>query len=248
MNNFRTGKLSPRIDSRTFQLAALLAAATALPTPPAALTYRDKVSPWGMYGNDKWGDCTCAAAAHMIELDAKLEGKRATPALRTIESAYHHLSPDDQGCVMLDVLNYWRKTGFGGHHLYAFAALDLKSTEHIKLSVLMFGGVYLGVALPQSAQAQTGPGMVWDVPTGGPHGQGAPGSWGGHAINVVGYDSAGLDVITWGQVQRMTWAFWNTYADEAWAVLPAEWAAAPKSSGIDYAALQAALSQIGKAA
>jgi hypothetical protein len=236
MTQFRTGKLAPRNDPRTLRLAAFIAVA-ALPTPPAALTYENKVSPWPMYGNDKWGDCTCAAAGHMIELWAKLEGKTANPALRTIESAYHHLSPQDQG-----------KTGFGGHRLFAFAALDLRSIDHVKLGVSMFGGVYLGVNLPISAQSQTGPGRVWDVPVGGLHGDGAPGSWGGHAINVVGYDSSGLDVITWGRPQRMSWSFWNAYADEAWAPLSEDWANAPKVSGIDFAALQAALHAIGKVA
>lgn len=247
MTHFRIGKLAPRHDPRTLRLAAFVAAA-ALPTPPASITYKDAVSHWPMYGNDRLGDCTCAAAGHMIELWAKMEGKTATPSASTIEHAYRHLSPSDQGCVMLDVLNYWRKTGFGHHHLFAFAALDLKSTDHIKLSVSMFGGVYLGVDLPVSAQAQTGPGLVWDMPAGGLHGDGKPGSWGGHAINVVGYDSAGLDVITWGRVQRVSWAFWNAYADEAWAPLSQDWANAPKASGIDFAALQTALAQIGKVA
>jgi hypothetical protein len=201
-----------------------------------------------MYGNDRWGDCTCAAAGHMIELWAKLEGKTANPAARTIESAYHHLSPDDQGCVMLDVLNYWRKTGFGHHKLFAFAALDLKNVDHVKLGVSMLGGVYLGVNMPLSAQAQTGAGKVWDVPAGGAHGNGKPGSWGGHAINVVGYDEHGLDVSTWGQVQRMSWAFWNTYADEAWAALTLDWEKPAATAVIDFTALQAALDQIGKVA
>jgi hypothetical protein len=247
MTHFRTGKLAPRHDSRTFMLAALLAAA-ALPTPPSALTYKDKVHPWPMFGNDKLGDCTIAAAGHIIQLDAKLEGKTAHPAETTIERVYAHLSPNDQGCVMLDVLNYWRKSGIGGHHLHAFAALDLKSTDHIKLSVMMFGGVYLGVGLPLTAQAQTGPGLVWDVPAGGLHGDGAPNTWGGHAINAVGYDSDGVDVVTWGQLQRVSWAFLRAYGDEAYAPLTQDWMKAPRASGIDFAALEAALGQIGKAA
>jgi hypothetical protein len=244
---FRTGKLTPRQDARTLRLAQFLDTA-ALPTPPATLTYASRVSPWPMYGNDTLGDCTCAAAGHMIELWAKLEGQTATPARRTIVNAYRKLSPDDQGCVMLDVLRFWRNSGFASHKLFAFAALDLKNRDHVMLGVSMFGGVYLGVNLPQSAQEQTGPGKAWDVPAGGLHGNGAPGSWGGHAINVVGYDSTGLDVITWGMVQRVSWAFWSAYGDEAWAALSLDWQKAPKISGIDFAALNAALAKIGKRA
>jgi hypothetical protein len=248
MNTFRIGKLAPRHDPRTLRLAAFMFAAAALPSPPVSLTYKDQVSPWPMYGNDALGDCTCAAAGHMIELWGKLEGKRANPRASTIEHAYRHLSPDDQGCVMLDVLNYWRKTGFGGRKLFAFAALDLKNSSHVMLGVSMLGGVYLGLDLPLSAQQQTGAGKVWDVPAGGLHGSGAPGSWGGHAVNVVGYDTTGLDVITWGQVQRMTWAFWATYADEAWAALSLDWKHPAAHTAIDFAALQAAIAQIGKVA
>jgi hypothetical protein len=150
--------------------------------------------------------------------------------------------------VMLDVLNFWRKSGFGGHRLFAFAALDLKNTAHVKLAVSMLGGVYLGVNLPASAQEQTGPGKLWDLPAGGMHRDGEPGSWGGHAINVVGYDAHGLDVITWGQVQRMSWSFWSAYADEAWAALSLDWKHPAGHTAIDFAALQAAIAQIGKVA
>lgn len=242
IKNLRTGKLAARYDPRTLRLASYLAIA-ALPTPPLALTYESKVSPWPMYGNDVYGDCTFAAAAHMIQLFAKLEGKTATPALKTVERDYLHMSPNDQGCVMLDVLNYWRKSGIGGHKLFAFAALNVQDHDYIKLGVELFGGVYLGVGLPISAQEQTGPGKVWAVPPGGAVGDGAPGSWGGHAIPIVGYSPAGVDVITWGAVQSVTWEFLDTYADEAYAALSLDWAKAPKVSGIDFAALQADLSQ-----
>ena len=50
-------------------------------------------------------------------------------------------------------------------------------------------------------------------------GDGKPGSWGGHAIPVVAYDSRGLIVVTWGALQGMTWSFWEAYCDEAYAIL-----------------------------
>jgi hypothetical protein len=90
--------------------------------------------------------------------------------------------------------------------------------------------------------------LVWDVPAGGLHGDGAPNTWGGHAINAVGYDSDGVDVVTWGQLQRVSWAFLRAYGDEAYAPLTQDWMKAPRASGIDFAALEAALGQIGKAA
>lgn len=231
--DLRLGKRAPRHDARTLKLARFVDTAV-LPAAPAVLSYADKVKPWPMYGNDNLGDCTIAAAAHMIELWSRLRGKATDPRESTVVAAYKKLSPKDEGCVMLDVLNYWRKTGFANHKLYAFVALNLRNSEHIKLGVSLFGGVYLGVNLPTSAQAQTGPGKVWDVGS-------AAGGWGGHAINVVGYDATGLDVVTWGMVQRMTWGFWNMYADEAYACLTADWREPPTINGIDFAALQTEL-------
>jgi len=54
---------------------------------------------------------------------------------------------------------------------------------------------------------------------GGPLGRGAPGSWGGHAVNVVAYEPQRLTVITWGAKKRMTWTFWDAYCDEAYGIL-----------------------------
>jgi hypothetical protein len=247
MNHLRIGKLAPRHDVRTLRLANFMAR-NALPVPPLTLDRASRIPFWGMYGNDILGDCTWAAAAHMIMMDGALEGKVARPSVSTIETGYKKMSPDDQGCVALDVLRLWRKTGIARHKIAAFAALDLGNVSHIKLSASMFGGVYLGVALPQSAQAQVGEGKVWDVPAAGPRGMGAPNTWGGHAVNIVDYNAVGPRVITWGAVQQMTWAFLNTYADEAYAVLSQDWLTAPKTSGIDFPALQAALGQIGKVA
>ena len=40
-------------------------------------------------------------------------------------------------------------------------------------------------------------------------GDDAPGSWGGHAVDVVGYDDAGLTVVSWGALLRASWDFWD---------------------------------------
>ncbi len=237
------GKLAPRRDSRTLRLATYVTAAS-LPTPPASLSYADRVRPWPMYANDVLGDCTIAAAGHMIELWAKLAATTATPTTATIKNVYRQLSPNDQGCVMLDVLRYWRKVGIGGHKIDAFAALDLHDDNMTRLSCMLFGGVYLGLALPKSAEAQVG--KVWDVPSSGPnHGAGARNSWGGHGVNLVAYDEQGPSCVTWGNVQKMTWAFYHAYSDEAYAPLTGQWERA-HVPGIDFAALKADLAHIGK--
>jgi hypothetical protein len=61
---------------------------------------------------------------------------------------------------------------------------------------------------------------VWDVKTSADTiGNGAPGSWGGHCIPIIGYDSEWLTVITWGAPMKMSWRFAVAFVDELYAVL-----------------------------
>ena len=52
---------------------------------------------------------------------------------------------------------------------------------------------------------------------------------GGHCVTVIGYTSAYLLVVTWGKIQKMDYAFWNTYVaaramqGEAWATVSQDW-------------------------
>ena len=56
----------------------------------------------------------------------------------------------------------------------------------ISTAIWLFGGAYLGVNLPIAAQKQD----VWDVPE-NPGLDDEPGSWGGHAVYLVGYEKPG---------------------------------------------------------
>jgi len=58
------GKLPPKSDERTLLFERYL-----LPqiTPPARVDRSSRVHHWPMYGNDRLADCTCAAAAHMVQ-------------------------------------------------------------------------------------------------------------------------------------------------------------------------------------
>ena len=173
-----------------------------------------------MFLNDSLGDCTCAAAGHMIEAWETNAGRPFDTIDADILKAYEAVgeyTPGDEstdnGAVELDVLNYWRKVGIGGHVIGAYASVRPSRPDRVRAAVHLFGGLYIGVALPVTAQQQA----VWDLAGDGPDAE--PGSWGGHAVNVVGYDADGLTVITWGQRKRMTWNFWNEYADEAYALI-----------------------------
>jgi hypothetical protein len=215
----KLGKLPVRTDVRTLRLARYVDT-TKLPAPPPAFDETAHVSDWPMYGNDTIGDCTCAAAGHMIEAwTAAATGTAVEIGEQDVLSAFDHVKVVDpqtgeEGAVELDVLKYWRKTGIGGHRIGAFAGVPIHDHELVKTGTYLFGGVYLGIALPLTAQRQD----VWDW-TGSLAGEAAPGSWGGHAVDVVRYDADTLTFATWGTLKQMTWAFWDRYVDESYCLL-----------------------------
>ncbi len=176
----------------------------ALPPAPVSVDWSGGIKAWGVMRNDMLGDCTCAAVGHAIQTWTKNAGVEKTipdsavVGLYSAVSGYTPANPaSDQGAVETDVLTYWLKHRVDGHPLDGFVALQPKDIRDVKDAIWLFGGVYTGLALPVSAQAQD----VWVVPPQGLVGDGAAGSWGGHAVYVVAYDSRGLTCITWGALE-----------------------------------------------
>jgi hypothetical protein len=214
----KLGKRAPRFDERTLQLSKYLGAALA-PAPPSA-DWTSGVTAWGMMLNDQLGDCTIAACGHAVQVWTAATGPMDTTSdevvLQYYESwdGYNPTDPStDQGGVELDVLNHWRASGFNDQLLTAYADPAPGNVEHIKQSIALFGGVYIGLAMPTSAQTQD----IWDDVGD------TAGSWGGHAVFVCAYDDNYLTCITWGQLKKMTWRFWAAYCDEAHTLLSATW-------------------------
>jgi hypothetical protein len=216
MQQRKLGKLPARYDPRTLRLAKYIAE---LPQPPPSQDWSQGVATWPMMlngGDGACGDCTIAAAGHLIQEWTANRGNMIIPADADILAAYEALSSydpvtgnNDNGCVALDVLNYWRQTGIAGHQIGAYAALQPRNLSHVKSAIYLFEGCYIGLALPLSAQDED----VWSSI------DDDPGSWGGHAVCVVAYDYSGLTCVTWGSLKRMTLAFWNKYCDESYALI-----------------------------
>ena len=248
----KLGKLAARHDPRALLLASYVTAS--LPTPPASFDLTGKVTAWGMMDNDQIGDCTCAAAGHLLmEWTVNAGKKMFTPTDKQIVAAYSAITgynpttgANDNGANEVDVLNYWRQTGIAGHKIGAYMSLEPANHTHIMDSVYLFGGCYIGVQLPVSAQAQVQNHQPWSVPPGGATGDGKPGSWGGHAVPVVAYDSRGVTVVTWGALQTMTWSFWETYTEEAYAIVSTDYLTGKKTSpqGFSLQELQADLADL----
>src|SRR5579863_493530 len=249
----KLGKLAARHDPRTLLLASYTT--PQLPAPPPAMNVAKKVKgPWGMMDNDQIGDCTCAAAGHLImEWTANAGKKMFTPTDKQIVAAYSAITgynpttgANDNGAVEIDVLNYWRQSGIAGHKISAYMALEPANHTHIMDSVYIFEGCYIGLQLPISAQDQVKNHQPWSVPPSGTTGDGKPGSWGGHAVPVVAYDSRGVTVVTWGALQTMTWSFWEAYCEEAYAILSGDYLTGKKTTpqGFNLQQLQADLADL----
>jgi hypothetical protein len=205
-------------DSRTLKMGAYLG--PELPAPPAAVDWTKGQSSWGMMLNDKLGCCTICGCAHAIQLWSNSIGTEVTVPDSVVLSMYEQwdgYKPSDpntdSGGIELNVLNQWKNQGFSGHQLLAYATVNIHNVLEVQQCINLFGGLYIGVSLPLSAQRQD----VWDVVSDPIEGE--PGSWGGHCVYVCGYDNYGISVITWGGIKKMTIEFWLKYIDEAYALV-----------------------------
>lgn len=245
-SQMKLGRKAVKTDSRTLMLVNYLSTAL-LPPPPAAQDWTKGIQSWGMMLNDTLSDCTIAAAAHATQVFSANSSTEITVPDSEVLHYYEKWdgykrgdASTDQGGIELDVLNDWQKSEFNKHRLIAFADPAYTNLEEIRQAITLFGGVYIGLSLPLSAQKQT----IWDVvPGGGANAK--PGSWGGHAVFVPAYDANGFTCITWGALQTMTVAFWNEYVDEAHALLSQDWLSAKGSpEGLNLAQLKSDLGQI----
>lgn len=198
-------------------------------TPPATLDRYSAVPPesWGMDGNDRVGDCTCADIDHEIKaVEVAAGNSEVTSTADEVLAAYSAITgydPDDpnsdQGAEMQSVREYWQHTGFTlagkPHTILMFADLPVSSPDTVRWALDQLGAVGLGIQVPASAQQQFGAGQPWTVVEGSP-------IEGGHAIALVGYDADYWYVLTWGGVQKMAPDFFARYVDEAWVALDAE--------------------------
>jgi hypothetical protein len=219
------GKLAPHPESThpRVRLGNHLTA-TALPPTPVVVDYASKVPSWPMYLNDALGDCTCAGIGHSVQAwTAYAKGLVTLPdsAILNLYERMGYVPGDaatDNGAVEQDVLAEVRKNGVGGRKILAYAQVDHTDITEMKTALNLFGSVYLGAQMPQSAMSQTDAGQPWAVVPGSP-------IEGGHCFVLQRWDAltAPMTVVTWGQLQRVHPAWWLAYGDEAWVVITQDW-------------------------
>src|SRR5271156_836889 len=198
---------------------------------------------WGMMLNDLLGICTIAACGHALQVFTK--GVITEPDV-TVASYYSkwcgYVVGDpatDQGGNEETVLSSWKTQGFAGHVLEGYVVPQPGNISHVKHSIAEFGGVYIGLQLPNSAMTQFQNGEVWDVVADD------GGIAGGHAVFCPAYHTEDptynkettITCITWGTKQKMTLAFWEKYCDESHTLLASAW----QPAGVNIASLKADL-------
>ena len=205
-------------DARNIKLSSILLQLP--PYPPSYdvdIAYQNLTDNF-MFKNDIYGDCVIAGRAHQTLRFELFEQNKIIPITDkdVTDEYFGETGGGDTGLDIVTSLNKWRQWGWvtadNLYSIYAYAQVNVLDKNECMAACYLFNGLYIGLRLPLSAQNQD----VWDVAT-GPDGQ--PDTWGGHCVYVVAYDSEGLTCITWGHRQRMTWAFLQTYCDQAFAVI-----------------------------
>lgn len=222
-----------------------------LPTPPAEFGHDALVTqPWGMLGNDNYGDCVWAGAAHETMLwnaDASRIVQFTDAGVLSDYAAVTGFDPadpnTDQGTDMAAAAAYRRATGVidaaGARHLVgAYLAITAGDLAELLTAAYVFGTVGIGITFPDSAMAQFNAGQPWDV---------VPGSTieGGHYVPFLARRGGFTVVDTWAQEQGMTDAFTAANNDESVVYFSQEFLTAGQSlEGFDTEQLNADLAAL----
>ena len=220
------------------------------PPVPAACDLSGAVASWPMLKNNTLGDCTIAAVGHAVQLWTAVANRMRVMTDEEALVGYEAFGyvpgepATDQGAIEADVLARWTGAGFstGGVDdvLAGFCAVDPAQEGEVRAGVAWLGVVYAGLELPIAAQSMD----VWDAP-GALVGDYEPGSWGGHAVPIIGYGPGGVVCVTWGALKQITWKFWAAYASEAYGLLSRDFVTKSGSAAtVDWAVLESDMADL----
>ena len=240
----RLGRIRPAARPPALRFAAFFDPARATP-PPVSVNRRDKAAAAlsRVYKNAELGCCVISGKGHLFGLLAGAEsGIDLEMTDDEVVQQYEAIcGPDDQGCVITQVLDVCRASGFrmGGklHKIDGYVSADWRSKLETQTVQYLFGAGTVGINLPQAWTEND----VWDV-TG-------TAIVGGHDVTPIDYDEKGVYVSSWGRIYLITWPAWTStrWLEEYYAVLAPEWYAQANlaPSGLDVGGLKQALTQLG---
>lgn len=218
-----------------------LADSTVLPKPPRHFGHEKLLGKdWGVLGNDRFGDCVLAGAAHETMMWTRMGD--APDCLFTEDgvlsdySAITGFNPrdpnSDQGTDMQEAASYRRRVGIVDasgqrHKVAAYLSLDAGDLKAHYQALWLFGAVGIGIQVPASCFDQFDASKPWKPVPNSP-------IEGGHYVPLVSKRNT-LECITWGRTQGMTVAFFGKFNDESVAYVSEEALTNRKSpEGFDY--------------
>ena len=209
-----------------------------LPDPPKKVPV-----PKGMYpmdGNDKYGDCTIAGVAHLIQAWNTLYKKNlSVPSEKQVVAEFLKLNGGqaDVGLSEADVLSLWHTSGLFGERIAAYAPVSDRDLLGMHQAIADYGGCYLGIQCPASAQQQFLKKEPWTYEPGSPVE--------GHCIVGLGYNDKYVECATWGGIAKVTYPFLAHYLEEVWVIISQQLVEAKQDNlGIDLKALQEDLKKV----
>ena len=237
------GRVQSISDPRTLHLRNYVDVLT-LPVPPSREMVESTLA-WPMLANDRFNCCTSAAAGHMIHHWTAANQRGIFLTDDDVIRAHAQLTGDHlMECVsMLNALKYWRNDGIGGHKIHSFVSGDQGNAADLRCMIHLFGSGYAGLNLPPFACAgdpKGWPDIPWEIPASVASDAAAPDPARGHCVALVGYDEQLLYAVTWGRLKKMSWEFFERYAEEVYAVLSTDWVAenATSPTGFDIVTLE----------
>lgn len=189
------------------------------PIPPGDYGHTKVVTkPWGMYLNDRLGDCVVAAKQHKYRLwDAEGTGSdtvvfddACTESNYELLGNYDPSNPDsDQGCDMLTAAHLELTHGIidatGRIHKPGIALqLQAGNWEQLLYATYYFDGVELGILVTPAMQQAFAEGKPWDRPQ-----FHLSDVEGGHCVEVNARKGGLPELITWGEPQLLTKALYT---------------------------------------
>lgn len=219
---FKLGKNAPSRDDRNLKAASIFKPTIAPPSSYSISAKYPVVRPQ-MFGNDVLGDCVMAARGNQtLYFKYSETNLLITITEKEIENEYFkETGGQDNGLVMTESFNAWRngwKASGQNYSIKGYAEINRRTPDQLRSTIATDLGCQLGIELPLSARAEINAGKPWSQTTG----KGTTlGSWGGHCVLAVGYDSKYIYVDTWAQIQAMTWGWFTKYCSEAYAIIDA---------------------------
>jgi hypothetical protein len=191
-----------------------------LPVRPEQWGQEALVPKWAMFANDSVGDCVIAAILHMIVLWNAMRGvvveftdEIAIGCYTKITGYDPNATPDkdgnnptDQGTDIRDALTYFQKYGVVDtagrlHKIGPFMRVNPSNYENIQEAAFIYGGLIGGFALTASADSDFMRGTPWDYTE-------DEVVDGYHCVPYVAHRFLDI-VITWGETQKITPAFFK---------------------------------------